>query len=150
MIVEVCWEGLWTLSFWALTISWSRLLARVWKWPIYNTIWSCLLQSVTRFEGGLSVGLTCGWGGRHIMRCQSQSPHGLSSSAFLASTPAAKRITYGLFNLREHARRLISAYSPYPLPIYLLRDLVDHVTYSPPTLTGVGHQWMVSINIGCN
>ena len=33
MIVEVCWDGLWTLFFWALTISWSRLLARVWSGP---------------------------------------------------------------------------------------------------------------------
>ena len=31
MILEVCWGGLWTLSFRALTISWSRLLARVWS-----------------------------------------------------------------------------------------------------------------------
>ena len=35
MIWEVCWDGLWTLSFWALTISWSWLLARVWSGPKY-------------------------------------------------------------------------------------------------------------------
>ena len=28
---RVCWDGLCTLFFWALTISWSRLLARVWS-----------------------------------------------------------------------------------------------------------------------
>ena len=33
MILEVCWDGLGTLFFWALTISWSRLLARVWSGP---------------------------------------------------------------------------------------------------------------------
>ena len=33
MILEVPWDGLWTLSFWALTISWSRPLARVWSGP---------------------------------------------------------------------------------------------------------------------
>ena len=34
MLLEVCWDGLWTLtSSWALTISWSRLLARVWSDP---------------------------------------------------------------------------------------------------------------------
>ena len=33
MIVEVCWDGLWTLFFWALTISWSRLLACVGNAP---------------------------------------------------------------------------------------------------------------------
>jgi hypothetical protein len=33
MILEVCWDGLWTLFFWALTISWSWLLARVWSGP---------------------------------------------------------------------------------------------------------------------
>ena len=32
MILEVCWESLWTLSF-GLTISWSWLLTRVWKDP---------------------------------------------------------------------------------------------------------------------
>ena len=34
MILGVCWDGLWTLLFWALTISRSRLLARVWNGPI--------------------------------------------------------------------------------------------------------------------
>jgi hypothetical protein len=29
MIWEVCWDNLWTLFFWELTISWSRLLAHV-------------------------------------------------------------------------------------------------------------------------
>ena len=33
MILEVCWDGLWDTFFWALTISWSRLLARVWSGP---------------------------------------------------------------------------------------------------------------------
>ena len=33
MMLEVCWDGLWTLFTWALTISWSRLLARVWSGP---------------------------------------------------------------------------------------------------------------------
>jgi hypothetical protein len=33
MSLEVCWDGLWTLFFWALTISRSRLLARVWSGP---------------------------------------------------------------------------------------------------------------------
>ena len=33
MSLEVCWDGLWTLSFWALTISRSRHLARVWSGP---------------------------------------------------------------------------------------------------------------------
>jgi hypothetical protein len=32
-ILEVCWDGLWTLFFWALTISWWRPLARVWSGP---------------------------------------------------------------------------------------------------------------------
>ena len=34
MILEVSWYGLWTLTFiWALTISWSQLLARVQSGP---------------------------------------------------------------------------------------------------------------------
>ena len=32
MILEVWWDGLWTF-FWALTISWSRILACVWSGP---------------------------------------------------------------------------------------------------------------------
>jgi hypothetical protein len=31
MISEVCWDGLWTLSFGLSQTSWSRLLARVWS-----------------------------------------------------------------------------------------------------------------------
>ena len=34
MILEVSWDkGLWTLFFWVVTISWSRLLARGWSGP---------------------------------------------------------------------------------------------------------------------
>ena len=33
MILEVPWDGLWTLSFGLSRISWSRLLARVWSAP---------------------------------------------------------------------------------------------------------------------
>ena len=33
MILVVCWNGLWKLFFWALTISWSWLLARMWCGP---------------------------------------------------------------------------------------------------------------------
>jgi hypothetical protein len=36
IILKVCWNGLWTLFFWALTILWSRLLARVWSGPKYH------------------------------------------------------------------------------------------------------------------
>jgi hypothetical protein len=32
MILEVCWDGLWTLSF-GLSTTWSRLLGRVWSDP---------------------------------------------------------------------------------------------------------------------
>ena len=34
MILEVSWNGLGTLSFWALTILWSRHLARMWSDPL--------------------------------------------------------------------------------------------------------------------
>ena len=34
MILEVCWDGFLDTFFWALTFSWSRLLARVSKWPL--------------------------------------------------------------------------------------------------------------------
>jgi hypothetical protein len=44
MTLEVCWDGLWTLVFWALTISWSRLLAHVWSDP------SCKLNLNERGE----------------------------------------------------------------------------------------------------
>jgi hypothetical protein len=33
MILEVSWDGLWTL-LWALTISWSRLFGSSTKWPL--------------------------------------------------------------------------------------------------------------------
>ena len=33
MILEVCSDGLWDTFFWALTMSWSRLLAHVWSGP---------------------------------------------------------------------------------------------------------------------
>ena len=37
MILEVPWDGLGTLPFWAVTISWSRLLGWWAKWPSRNS-----------------------------------------------------------------------------------------------------------------
>ena len=40
MISEVCWDGgLLDTFFWALTISWSQLLARVWSGPKCSSPW---------------------------------------------------------------------------------------------------------------
>ena len=35
MMLEVCWDDLWTTFFWALTLTWSRLLAHVWSGPYW-------------------------------------------------------------------------------------------------------------------
>jgi hypothetical protein len=54
MVLEVCRDGLRTLFFWALTMSWSRLLGSCVKWPS-NTIKSphyhhitCLVAEIRR------------------------------------------------------------------------------------------------------
>ena len=50
MMLEVCWDGLWTLSFWALTISWSRFSARVWSGPKLRNVNKEILSQVA-FKG---------------------------------------------------------------------------------------------------
>ena len=55
MNLETCWDGLWTLSFWALTISWSQLLARVWSGPKYQWYSVSLLQEEISGRSGASI-----------------------------------------------------------------------------------------------
>jgi hypothetical protein len=74
MIWEVCWDGLRTLFFWALTIPWSRLLARVRSGPKLMSIfpsnkrqrstwnWSSMLKSTCPHSRWVhSTEASCEW-----------------------------------------------------------------------------------------
>jgi hypothetical protein len=121
--------------FWGLTISWSRLLARVWSGPKRL---ACMLYSP------LSPSSPCVWLW-HFW-----------SWYFHQSAPTSKEIhDTATFNFPAHGQNTYELGSSVKKERNSSFVHISSLTYisptnSPPTHIGVGHQWTVSTSTGYN
>ena len=139
MTLEVCRDGLWALFFWALTISWSRLLARVWSGPKATPTWDGVTPNPYKLIGLTTIPLVRkklaysyhtqyakGWVAPPLCGTSSIHPSFLSFCVFSCHGPA----------LPCHSIYTLAAHGFVPCAVFLTTKLpavTQPVSKSPPS-----------------